>query len=86
MKISEAAKNFSNLVHRVHLEGISIDLENDNQVIARLMPVDRHSGLLVGDLNTFLSGLPKLGEDAPAYAKDVQMIRAEFPAEESLWD
>lgn len=42
--------------------------------------------LTVGDLNAFLRSLPKLGDDAEEFAKDIRAIRAEFPAEKNPWD
>jgi predicted DNA-binding antitoxin AbrB/MazE fold protein len=44
------------------------------------------SPLTVGNLNTFLRGLPKLGDDADAFAQDVRAVRAGFPAEANPWD
>lgn len=36
MNVAEAAKNFAKLVNKVYVEGISVDLERDDKVIARL--------------------------------------------------
>ena len=81
MNVAEAEKNFANLVNKVYLEGISVDLERDDKVIARLTPADAWSSLTVGELNAFLRNLPSLGDDADGFAQDVRAIRAEFPAE-----
>ena len=35
MNITEAERDFANLVNKVYAEGISIDLERDDKVIAR---------------------------------------------------
>jgi antitoxin (DNA-binding transcriptional repressor) of toxin-antitoxin stability system len=86
MKVAEAQKNFADLVNKVYAEGISVDLERDDKVIARLTPVEPPSSLTVGQLNAFLRGLPSLGDDADDFAQDVRSIRAEFPAEENPWD
>ncbi|HLN29786.1 MAG TPA: hypothetical protein VK395_18715 [Gemmataceae bacterium] len=86
MNVGEAEKNFITLVNKVYAEGISIDLERDDIVIARLTPAEPPSRLTVGELNAFLHGLPSLGEDADDFAKDVRAIRAEFPAEANPWD
>ena len=53
MNVAEAGKDFATLVNRVYLEGISIDLERDNKVIARLTPAEPRSPLTVGELNAF---------------------------------
>ena len=86
MNVLEAEKNFAKLVNKVYVEGISVDLERDDKVIARLTPVEPHSPLTVGELNAFLRNLPSLGEDAEDFAEDVCDIRAEFPAEANPWD
>jgi antitoxin (DNA-binding transcriptional repressor) of toxin-antitoxin stability system len=86
MNVAEAEKNFAKLVDRVYVEGVSIDLERDNQVIARLTPAQPRSPLTVGELNAFLRNLPSLGDDGDDFAHDVRAIRAEFPAEVNPWD
>jgi hypothetical protein len=86
MNVSEAEKNFAKLVNQVYVEGISIDLERDDKVIARLMPPEPPSPLTVGDLNAFLRNLPSLGVDADEFAQDIRAIRAEFPGEVNSWD
>lgn len=86
MNVIEAERNFTRLVNKVYLEGISVDLERDDKVIARLTPAKPKSPLTVGQLNAFLLSLPSLGDDADSFAKDVRAIREEFPAEASPWD
>ena len=86
ISIVEAERDFSNLVNRVYAEGISIDLEKDDKVIARLTPAIPEAPLKVRDLNAFLQSLPKLGEDANAFSRDVQAARGRFPAETNPWD
>ncbi len=86
MNVAEAEKNFAMLVNKVYVEGISVDLERDDKVIARLTPAEPYSPLTVGGLKEFLRNLPLLGDDADAFAKDVRDIRAEFPAEANPWD
>jgi antitoxin (DNA-binding transcriptional repressor) of toxin-antitoxin stability system len=85
MNVAEAEKNFVKLVNQVYVEGITVDLERDEKVIARLIPAESRSPLTVGGLNAFLRGLPSLGDDAATFAKDVRAIRAEFPAEANPW-
>lgn len=75
MNVVEAEKNFAKLVNQVYSEGISVDLERDDKVIARLTPAQPGSPLTVGELNAFLRGLPALGDDADSFAKDVQAAR-----------
>ena len=86
MNVLEAEKNFAKLVDKVHAEGISVDLERDNRIIARLIPAEPRSPLKIGDLNAFLRNLPSLGDDGDDFARDIRAIRAEFPAEACSWD
>ena len=86
MNVVEAEKNFAKLVNKVYVEGITVDLERDDKVIARLTPAEPPSPLTVGGLNAFLRNLPSLGDDADAFGQDVRAIRAEFPAEANPWD
>ena len=81
MTIAEAAKNFAQLVNRVHADGVCIDLERDDQVIARLTPARPQSPLTVGALNAFLRHLPPLGDDAERFTEDVRASRAALPPE-----
>lgn len=80
MNVNDAQKDFANLVTKVYSEGISVDLERDNKVIARLMPAKPHSPLTVAQLNAFLRSLPSLGDDVEPFAQDVKHIRATDPA------
>jgi len=83
--VAEAERDFANLVNRVYSEGIPVELERGDEVIAHLTPAVPRSRLKVRDLNAFLEGLPKLGEDADAFMEDVRAIRREFPAEADPW-
>lgn len=86
MNVADAEKSFAKLVEKVCAEGVSIDLERDDMVIARLTPAEPDSPLTVGDLNAFLRRLPSLDDDADDFAADVRAVRSEFPAEADPWD
>lgn len=86
MNVADAQRDFAKLVDKVYSEGVSIDLERGDKVIARLTPAEPRSPLALGDLPAFLRGLPPLGDDAEAFAHDVRTIRAAFPTEANPWD
>lgn len=81
MTVGEAEKIFVKLVNKVYVEGISVDLERDDKVIARLTPAEPRTSLTVGALNVFLRGLPSLGDEADAFAQDDRALRAELLAD-----
>jgi antitoxin (DNA-binding transcriptional repressor) of toxin-antitoxin stability system len=84
--IAEAERDLSNLVNHVYSEGVSIELERGDKVIARLTPATPFSPVKIGDLNSFLQNLPKLADDAEAFSAEVQRLRREFPTETNPWD
>jgi len=86
ISVTEAERDFSKLVNRVYAEGISVELERGDKVIARLTPAGPRSPVKVHDLNAFLASLPKLEDDAEAFGADVRAIRRDFPAEANPWD
>ena len=85
ISVTEAERDFANLVNRVYSEGIPVELERGDEVIAHLTPAVPRSRLKVRDLNAFLEGLPKLGEDADAFLEDMRALRREFPSEVNPW-
>jgi antitoxin (DNA-binding transcriptional repressor) of toxin-antitoxin stability system len=83
MSTTDAGRCFDELVGRVFNEGITVELEKDNRVIARLSPAGRT--VRVSDLNQLFASLPKLGDDADSFARDVERARQEVPAESDPW-
>jgi antitoxin (DNA-binding transcriptional repressor) of toxin-antitoxin stability system len=85
LSVSEAQRNFLGLLDRVCSEGVGVELQRDDNVIAYLTPALPQSTLKARDLNAFLNKLPKLEADAQAFSADLRTIRREFPAEASPW-
>ncbi len=86
INVTQAARNFSDLLNRVYYQGVSVELERNNKVIARIVPVKPAGTLQAKDLNAFFASLPKLGDDAEAFAEDVLRVRRELPPERSPWE
>ena len=86
MSVTQAVRQFSDLLNRVFYQGATVELERGNKVIARISPVGRKSSLKVKDLNRLFAKLPSLGEDAEALAKDLTEIRKNVPLEKNQWD
>ena len=69
--IAEAERHLAALVNRVYSEGVSIELEQGDRVVAYLTPALPQSPLKARDLAAFLQSLPKLGEDADSFSADL---------------
>jgi len=77
--VADAGRDFASLVSRVCSEGIGVELQQGDHVVAYLRPALPRSPLKVRDLGAFLKGLPKLGDDAEAFLADIRAIRRECP-------
>ena len=76
MSVIEAGRHFEELVERVSGQGVTVELERDERVVAKLSPAGRQ--LQAGDLSWFFAGLPSLGDDADAFATELERIRLEL--------
>ena len=85
VSIDEASRTLPDLVDRVVREGVSIDLESDHHVVARLSPASAPK-VTVAELSRVLASLPSLGEDVDSFARDVAAIRREVPKERNPWE
>ncbi|MBW2369316.1 MAG: antitoxin [Deltaproteobacteria bacterium] len=84
--VTQAVRQFSDLLNRVYYQGTIVELERGNKVIAIISPVAPESPLKVKNLNRLFADLPSLGEDAKAFAKDLADIRKKVPLEQNEWD
>ena len=83
VSVAEAGPRLDELVDRISTQGVTIELERDRQVVARISPACRR--LRVADLNGVFAGFPSLGDDAESFARDVEQIRHEVPTESDPW-
>ncbi len=86
ISVTQAVRQFSDLMNRVFYQGTIVELKRGNKVIARIFPVTTKSTLTVKDLNQFFHELPLLGEDSKVFAKDLTNIRKQIPTEHNQWD
>ncbi len=86
ISVTQAVRQFSDLLNRVFYQGVSVELERGNKIIARISPVSPESPLKVKDLNKFFSELPSLGNDSESFEKDLKHIRKKIPLEKNQWD
>jgi antitoxin (DNA-binding transcriptional repressor) of toxin-antitoxin stability system len=85
INVTQASRQFSDLLNRVFYQGVSFELERGNKVIAKLCPVSASRGVAVRDLNRLFAELPKLHEDAESYAQDLEAIREAAKPETNPW-
>lgn len=85
ISVTQAARQFSDLLNRVFYQGTGFELERNNKVIARLLPANTPIKVHTKDLNRLFAALPDLQEDAAAFADDVEAVRKELPTESEPW-
>ena len=83
ISVSEAGRQFDELISRVSREGVTVELERDNHIVARLSPAAHR--IRVADLNRVFASFPSLGDDADSFAQDVDRIRRDVPQETDPW-
>lgn len=75
ISVADAQRQFDDLVGRVTNDGVVVELERDDEVVARFAPAKR--AVRVADLNNIFSQFPSLNEDADKFADDLAQIRRE---------
>jgi hypothetical protein len=70
LTVAEAGRDFAGLVSRICSEGVGVELQQGESVIAYLTPAPPKPALTVRELNSFLQHLPKLEDDADAFSAD----------------
>lgn len=79
ISVTEARRQFDELISRVSRDGVTVELERDNHVVARLSPAAHQ--VKVADLNRVFGSFPSLGDDADSFAQDMDRIRQGVPQE-----
>jgi len=86
ISVTQAIRQFSDLLNRVFYQGVSVELERGNKVIARISPVSPESAVQVKNLNRMFANLPSLEGDTGVFNKDLKSIRKQIPLEKPQWD
>ena len=86
--VTEAARNFSDVVNKVYYRGESLLLTRGGKVVARLVPAAVAEAPIGRQLAEAWKTLPHLSaEEAEAFAKDVERARESLnQAPASVWD
>jgi len=83
--VTDAARNFSELVSRVHYQGETALLVKGGRPMARMTPARRPR--MGRDLAAVWPALPRLGtRDAGAFDRDLADARRKLPEIKSKWD
>ena len=85
MNVTQAARNFSDLLNRVYYQGVSVELERGNKVVARLVPALPAPSVPAEDLEGLFASLPKLGDAAESFAEDVKGADEFLLPEDDAW-
>ncbi len=83
LTVADAGRRLDELIERVSSQGVTIELERNSQVVARISPAGHR--VRVADLNRVFAGFPALDDDAESFAADVERIRSELPPESDPW-
>lgn len=86
LSVTEAARNFSDLVNRTHYRGETTVLVRSGRPVARIMPADG-SSCLGSDLAAKWREMAHLSPDeAEEFAADLKKARELIEPPESKWD
>jgi antitoxin (DNA-binding transcriptional repressor) of toxin-antitoxin stability system len=83
--VTQAAREFSDLLNRVCYQGASFELARGNRIVARLVPAGPAKRVTVADLNRVFAELPRLGDDAEDFGREVDALRRSLPPEGDPW-
>ena len=85
LTVTEAARSFANLIHRVRTSGEKAMLLNDGEAVACVVPAGKTC--TGAELAVAWAGGPHLGsEEATAFAADLAESRKELRSVSSPWD
>lgn len=87
LSATEASRNFSEILGRVHLRGESFLLTRHGRVIAQLAPAEPQRVIRLGQLAAVLDGLPRLTVgDAERFDQDLEAGAGRLRAPGDPWD
>ncbi len=86
LTVTEAARNFSDLINRAFYRGESTRLIRSGEVVAKIVPVAGDT-VLGCDLAERWDSLPHLSKrEAESFAKDISDARDSVGAPQDRWD
>ena len=77
---TQAVRSFSELLNEIKYKGTTYTIERSGKPIAELSPVSPPlKKRILSELPSILDNLPKLGDDALAFAEDIEDIKKTQP-------
>lgn len=87
LTVTEAARNFSDVVNRVFYRGESMELTRGGQVVARLVPAAESQAPTGSEFLAAWKAMSHLGDEAESFSEDIRNRRNGVNEEpESKWD
>ena len=84
IEISTAKLDWSEIERQVSRDRVSVELSEGEIPLARIVPIDKPRSL--GDLARVWREVPRLGEDAYAFAQDVLSVRESIGELDDPWE
>jgi len=86
VNVTQAARQLSDLLNRVAYQGASFELTRGGRSIARLVPAGPPKRVKVSELNDIFARIPKLGDDAEAFERDIADVQSSLVPDRDPWE
>jgi prevent-host-death family protein len=86
VNVTQAARRLSDLLNRVAYQGASFELTRGGRRIARLVPAGPPKHVKVSELNDIFARIPKLGDDAEAFERDIADAQSVLVSDRDPWE
>ncbi|MBK5969831.1 MULTISPECIES: type II toxin-antitoxin system Phd/YefM family antitoxin [Thiorhodovibrio] len=86
VKVTQAARQLSDMLNRVAYQGASFELTRGGRRIARLVPAGPPQRVKVSELNDIFAQIPKLGDDADAFERDIADAQSAIVPDRDPWE
>jgi prevent-host-death family protein len=86
VNVTQAARQLSDLLNRVAYQGASFELTRGGRRIARLVPAGPPKRVRVSELNDIFAHIPKLGDDADAFERDIADAQSAIVPDRDPWE
>jgi hypothetical protein len=83
-EISSANIDWVSLIRQVARDQVTIELADGPTAIAEVVPKKRP--FAIKGLPALMAAIPSLGEDAPAFARDIEESRTSFEQDADPWE